>query len=48
MRDAMIAFDVLAGPAWLPAALDGLNGLTAEWWMVPAGPVPPCSACGWS
>jgi hypothetical protein len=37
IRDALIAFDVLPGPAWLPAALDGLNELTAEWWMVPAG-----------
>jgi hypothetical protein len=37
IRDALIAFDVLPGSAWVPAALDGLNGLTAEWWMVPAG-----------
>lgn len=37
IRDALITFDVLPGSAWLPAVLDGLNGLTAEWWMVPAG-----------
>ena len=27
----------MPGAAWLPAALDGLDGTTAEWWMVPAG-----------
>jgi hypothetical protein len=37
VRDALISFDVLPGRAWLPATLDGLNGVTAEWWMVPAG-----------
>jgi hypothetical protein len=37
IRDALIGLDVLGGPAWLPAALDGLSGSTAEWWMVPAG-----------
>lgn len=37
IRDALIAFDVIPGSAWLPATLDGLNELTAEWWMVPAG-----------
>lgn len=37
VRDALIAFDVLPGSTWLPTALDGLNGVTAEWWMVPAG-----------
>lgn len=37
IRDALIVGEVLAGAAWLPAALDPLNGLTAQWWMVPAG-----------
>lgn len=37
IRDALIGLDVLGGPAWLTAALDGVGGSTAEWWMVPAG-----------
>ncbi|NAZ87476.1 DUF6286 domain-containing protein [Kineococcus indalonis] len=36
-REALVAAGALGGSAWLPAAAGGLDGLSAAWWLVPAG-----------
>lgn len=36
-RDALIAIGAISGSAWIAAALNFLDGLTAQTWMLPAG-----------
>lgn len=37
LHDAISETDARPGRTWLAALVDGLNGLTAEWWLIPAG-----------
>ncbi|GLY06583.1 DUF6286 domain-containing protein [Actinoplanes sp. NBRC 101535] len=37
LHDAVAEADRRPGRTWLAAVLDGLDGLTASWWMIPAG-----------
>jgi len=37
LHDAIAEADGRAGRTWLAAIADGLDGSTAEWWMIPAG-----------
>jgi hypothetical protein len=37
LHDAISAADDTPGRSWLAAIVEGLDGFTAEWWLVPAG-----------
>lgn len=37
LHDAIAEADTRPGRTWLAAMADGLDRLTAEWWMIPAG-----------
>ncbi|GIF01854.1 DUF6286 domain-containing protein [Paractinoplanes rishiriensis] len=37
LHDAIARIDARPGRTWIAAIVDGLDGLTAEWWMIPAG-----------
>jgi hypothetical protein len=37
LHDAISVADNRPGRSWLAAVVDGLNGFTAEWWLIPAG-----------
>lgn len=37
LHDALAEADSRPGRTWLAAVVDGLDGSTAEWWMIPAG-----------
>lgn len=37
LHDAIAEADTRPGRTWLAAMVDGLDGRTAEWWMIPAG-----------
>lgn len=37
LHDAIAEADSRPGRTWTAAILDGANGLTAQWWMMPAG-----------
>jgi hypothetical protein len=37
LHDAIAESDSKPGRTWITAIIDGLDGLTAEWWMIPAG-----------
>ncbi len=37
LHDAISEADNTPGRSWLAAIVDGLNGFTAEWWLIPAG-----------
>jgi hypothetical protein len=37
LHDAIARIDTRPGRTWIAAANDGLDGLTAEWWMIPLG-----------
>jgi hypothetical protein len=37
VRDALVSAGVLSGTSWIEGAVDGLDGLKAQWWMVPVG-----------
>ena len=37
LRDAIAESDSRPGRTWIAAVIDGLDGLTAEWWMIPLG-----------
>ncbi|MEU0494574.1 DUF6286 domain-containing protein [Mycobacterium sp. NPDC006124] len=39
LRDAAVHFGWLTGTAWIDAAVSGLDGLTPQGWMLPAGVV---------
>ncbi len=39
LHDAIARADTNPGRTWIAAALDGVNGLTAQWWMIPLGVV---------
>ena len=37
LQDAISEADNTPGRSWLAAIVEGLNGFTAEWWLIPAG-----------
>lgn len=37
LHDAIAEADTRPGRTWIAAVVDGLDGTTAEWWMIPAG-----------
>ena len=37
LHDAIAQADTRPGRTWVAAVIDGLDGSTAEWWMIPAG-----------
>jgi hypothetical protein len=37
LHDAIARIDARPGRTWIAAIVDSLDGLTAEWWMIPAG-----------
>lgn len=37
LQDALSTVDNVPGRSWLAALIEGLNGFTAEWWLLPAG-----------
>ncbi|WP_030441501.1 DUF6286 domain-containing protein [Actinoplanes subtropicus] len=37
LHDAVAEADNTPGRSWLAAFVDDINGLTAQWWMIPAG-----------
>ena len=37
LHDAIARADTRPGRTWVAAVIDGLDGSTAEWWMIPAG-----------
>jgi hypothetical protein len=39
LHDAISEADTRPGRTWLAAVVNGLNGLTAEWWLIPVGVV---------
>ena len=39
LHDAVARIDSRPGRTWIAAVNDGLDGLTAEWWMIPVGVV---------
>lgn len=39
LREAGVALGWMAGTSWIGAALTAVDGLSGQWWMVPAGAV---------
>lgn len=37
LRDALVAAGAFGGKQWLSAAVTGLQGFSAVWWLIPAG-----------
>jgi hypothetical protein len=37
IRDALVSADVLDGGSWIEGGIDRVDGLEAQWWMVPVG-----------